>query len=96
MYHLREKQKTIFPLLVDAERPDLAAASLLEGRVIVMVDGSPFCVIAPSSFYKACIHQMTFYESIYRFVFRIIRAVSFIISLFIPALYLCIEMFHSN
>ena len=53
MYHLREKQKTIFPLMVDAERPDLASASLLEGRVLVLVDGSPFVIVAPSNFLQS-------------------------------------------
>lgn len=97
MYHLREKQKTIFPLMVDAERPDLASASLLEGRVLVLVDGSPFVIVAPSNFLQSLHSPDDFYmKTTLASFFRITRGISFFISLFIPAIYLTLEMFHSE
>jgi hypothetical protein len=41
-----------FPQLLDTERPDVAAANLSEGRVVILVDGTPFVLIAPVSFFS--------------------------------------------
>lgn len=39
-----------FPQVQPTERPDKSAAALLEGRVIILVDGSPFSLIVPALF----------------------------------------------
>lgn len=39
-----------FPQIQNTERPDKAVANLLEGRVILLVDGSPFALILPTVF----------------------------------------------
>ena len=41
-----------FPQLLNTERPDVAAACLLEGRVIILIDGTPITLIAPCTFCK--------------------------------------------
>lgn len=38
-----------FPKFRFSERPDTAAASILEGNIIILVDNSPACMILPSS-----------------------------------------------
>ena len=38
-----------FPKFRFSERPDTAAASILEGNIIILVDNSPSCMILPSS-----------------------------------------------
>lgn len=39
--------------LQSTERPDVVAASLLEGRVVILVDATPFVLIAPMNFWSA-------------------------------------------
>ena len=41
-----------FPQIMTTERPDIACSNLLEGRVVILVDGTPFCLIAPISFFS--------------------------------------------
>ncbi len=36
-----------FPQIMSTERPDVACASLLEGRAVILVEGTPFTLIAP-------------------------------------------------
>lgn len=46
-----------FPQIQNTERPDKSVANLLEGRVVILVDGSPFALIAPAVFSQ-------FYQSV--------------------------------
>lgn len=41
-----------FPQIMSTERPDVACASLLEGRAVILVEGTPFTLIAPISFFS--------------------------------------------
>ena len=34
------------------ERPDIACSNLLEGRAVILVEGTPFSLIAPISFFS--------------------------------------------
>src|SRR5690606_25017675 len=40
---------TIFPQVLNTERPDMVVASLLEGRVAILAEGSPFALIVPAT-----------------------------------------------
>ncbi|MBL0386221.1 spore germination protein [Tumebacillus sp. ITR2] len=77
-----------FPQVQNTERPDKAVANLLEGRVIILLDGSPFALILPSVFTQ-------FYQSMEdyseRFIMgsmvRFARLVALVFSLIFPSLY---------
>lgn len=47
---LTSRSGWLFPTMQATERPDIAAAALLEGRVVVIAEGSPVAVIAPQVF----------------------------------------------
>ena len=40
-----------FPQIMTTERPDIACSNLLEGRAVILVEGTPFSLIAPISFF---------------------------------------------
>lgn len=84
-----------FPQVQPTERPDKSIASLLEGRVIILVDGSPFCLIVPALF-NQFFQTMDDYTE--RFVvgslLRMIRLIALLFSLFFPALYVSIISFN--
>lgn len=48
-----------FPQIQVTERPDVVSAALLEGKVSIMLDGTPFCLIAPTTFFPCCNRRRT-------------------------------------
>ena len=47
---VQDETRTIFPTVYNSERPDSVAAALLEGRVAIIVDGTPFVLLVPALF----------------------------------------------
>lgn len=96
-YYLREKQFSIFPLIYDTERPDDVSACLFEGKVAIMMDGSPFILVVPNLFVNNMASMDDFHHHSYSATFfRLIRFISFYISILLPGLYLAIVMYHSE
>ncbi|WP_164821785.1 spore germination protein, partial [Paenibacillus koleovorans] len=85
---IQDNHFTPFPQIQYTERPDKAVASLLEGRVVILVEGSPIALILPTVFAQ-------FYQTIEdyseRFLvvsfIRITRLLALVFSLIFPALY---------
>lgn len=46
---IRDNNASIFPQFIDTERPDRVASALYEGKIAVVVDGSPNALILPAS-----------------------------------------------
>lgn len=84
-----------FPQVQNTERPDKAVANMLEGRVIILLDGSPFALIAPTVFSQ-------FYQTVEdyseRFLMvsfiRLSRLLALVFSLVTPSLYVAIISFN--
>lgn len=80
-----------FPQVQHTERPDKTIATLLEGRVAILVDGSPFALIVPAVFSQ-------FYQTLddysERFLMgsliRLVRMVALLFSLIFPSLYVSV------
>lgn len=45
-----------YPLVRYSERPDVVAAHIMEGRVVIIVDTSPSAIILPTTFFDLCQH----------------------------------------
>lgn len=92
---IEDNHLTPFPQVQYTERPDKVAANLLEGRVAIIVDGSPLVLIAPTVFGQ-------FYQTVEdyteRFVLmsaiRLARLVALVFSLVFPSLYVAIISFN--
>lgn len=82
-----------FPKVRYTERPDSAAASILEGNIVVMVDNSPSVMILPTTFFDFTQEANEFYfPPLIGTYLRVLRIVVFLISLFItPAWYLMVS-----
>ncbi|GAB6099677.1 spore germination protein [Halanaerocella petrolearia] len=84
-----------FPQLQNTERPDKAVGNLLEGRIIIIVDGTPFALIAPAVFDQFYHSPEDYYQRfIIASLIRIIRFIGGAISLVLPALYISLTSFH--
>lgn len=86
-----------FPQVLYTERPDVVSANLLEGRAILMIEGTPFSLIAPVSFFSLFQSQEDYYERFWIGTFiRVLRFLFLAISLFLPSVYVAITTFHQE
>ncbi|WP_240689014.1 spore germination protein [Ammoniphilus sp. YIM 78166] len=86
-----------FPQVLDTERPDVAVANLLEGRVVILVDGTPFVLIAPTTLYSLMQASEDYYQ---RFIIgsmiRWLRYIFILIALHLPSIYVAVLTFHQE
>lgn len=92
---IQDETFTIFPTVYATERPDTSAVRLMEGRVIIIVDGSPFVLIVPTMFahffHSAADYSDRFDIAIF---LRLLRYVSFLVLLLGPSLYIAMTTYH--
>lgn len=94
---IEKENANLFPTIQTTERPDMVAKSLLEGKVAILVDNSPYVLILPvvlNDFFKTM-------EDVYGKSFnvsftRIIRILSFFISLMTPAIYIAMISYNQE
>lgn len=86
-----------FPQIQNTERPDVVCASLLEGKVAIIIDNTPFVLIAPMTFWTGLQAVEDYYErSIYTTFIRFVRYSLFNIALMLPSLYVALSTFHQQ
>ncbi|NLK07485.1 MAG: spore germination protein [Firmicutes bacterium] len=86
-----------FPTLLRTERPDKAAGSLLEGRIVIITEGTPFVLIAPAVFASFLMASEDYYERSWTSSFlRLVRIIAMFISLTLPSFYIAITTFHQE
>jgi len=91
---IQDAKYSPFPTVYNTERPDTAVAGLLEGKVIILVDGTPFVLIIPCLFINF-LHAAEDYYHRWDYGFmRLMRFISYLYSLLAPALYIAITTFH--
>ncbi len=94
---ITEENKTIFPTIMTTERPDKVSAALLKGKIIILIDTSPFAIILPVSLNDFFLQTEDIYsKSINISLTRIIRYLSFFITLLTPAIYIAITTQNQN
>lgn len=93
---LIEKHKwTVFPQMLATERPDRVVGSLLEGRAIILVNGTPFSLIVPTTlslFFNAA--DDYFGRSIITTIIRFVRYWGFVQAISISSLFITLTAFH--
>src|SRR5690606_34052242 len=88
---------TPFPLIQNTERPDSAVSHLLEGKVVILVDGTPHALIAPAVFAQFYYSSEDYYERYMIASFlRWLRLFALIIALLGPAFYIAFVSFHTE
>ncbi|WP_436243270.1 spore germination protein [Paenibacillus sp. LjRoot56] len=86
-----------FPQLLSTERPDVTCGSLLEGRVAILIEGTPFVLIAPTTLFSLFQSAEDYYQ---RFVIstliRWLRYCFMLVSLMLPSIYVALLTFHQE
>lgn len=88
---------SVFETNLFSEKPDVVSGMILEGRVAILVDGSPSVMTTPSLFIETFIssddYSLNYYYASMR---RILRIIGFVLTISIPALYLALVAFHQS
>ncbi|MEA4919402.1 MAG: spore germination protein [Clostridiaceae bacterium] len=79
------------------EKPDVAAARMLEGRVAIVVDGTPFVLTVPMLFVESFQTTEDYYtRPIYASFIRLLRFLAYFITIFAPAIYIALTVFQQE
>ena len=86
-----------FSAVGNTERPDTLCSKLLEGRVAVMMDGSPFAVYVPCLFTDS-FSTVDDYDNLpfYATLNRVLKYFAFIASIILPGFYVATGTFHQE
>ncbi|NMM61732.1 spore germination protein [Clostridium sp. P21] len=88
---------SLFPTVGNTEKPDIAAAKILEGRVAIICDGTPFVLTVPFLFIEPLQSSEDYYSRPYlASIIRILRLLALLISTTLPAFYVALVAFHPN
>lgn len=94
---IEDNENTPFPQVQSTERPDVVTAALYEGRIGIMVDGSPYVLIVPAVLVDFFQGPDDYYSSwITGTSVRFLRLVGMMTSLIMPALYVAVTSFHAD
>ena len=85
------------PQIISTERPDKASNMLFEGRVCIIVNGSPFVLVAPSNIsdFLGSPEDLNLKHQYSNFI-RVLRIVALFITILLPGLYMAITNFHQE
>lgn len=92
---IQDSNLSPFPQILDTERPDRLAFNLLKGKIGIIVEGTPSALLMPIVFGDT-------FESIEDYnqrwiissLIRLLRFVSFYLTIFLPGLYVALVSFH--
>lgn len=88
------RPRSVFKRNGTTEKPDIFSAKVCEGRLGIIVDGSPIAITVPYMITEDFQSAEDYYSNSYRATtIRILRILSLIIGLFLPALYISAQLF---
>ncbi|MCK8489788.1 spore germination protein [Paenibacillus sp. MBLB2552] len=94
---LRDHTLTPFETVGNTERPDAVAGKILEGRVAVLVDGSPFVLTVPYLFVEYFQVSEDYYSNYFFGSFnRIIRYIGEFLAISVPAIYVSLVTYNQE
>lgn len=95
--NILDNKKNPFPTIKISERPDTICAALLNGKIVILVDNSPYALIVPSFLLDFINPASDEYIKPTNISFlKIIRLLSFILSIFVPAYYIAITTYNQE
>lgn len=97
MLHSNGKGLQLFPTVYNSERPDAICSCLIDKRIAILVDGSPFVLVVPALFTDFFKSPEDEYQWFVIGTFsRLLRYFAFVLSLIVPALYIAVTSYHQE
>ena len=95
--YIEEATFLSIPQVVATERPDRVCNALIEGRVAIVVGGSPQVLIVPTTIFDlATSPEDTYLRFPYSLLVRVVRIFAILLAVLSPALFLAIVNFHQE
>lgn len=94
---IQDDSKIAFPQMISTERPDKATTHLLQGRVAILVDGTPYCLIAPGVFidFLSSPEDLNLKHQ-YSNLLKVVRFIATFITLLLPGIYVAVISYHTE
>jgi hypothetical protein len=94
---IEDAPQTPFPTTEETERPDRVAGSLLQGRLAIMIDGAPTCMLVPTQFINFLASAEDYYthHTLTLFI-RLLRHTAFWSALLLPSLYVALLSYNQD
>ena len=94
---IKENTSSTLPEMLSTERTDNAASALLDGKIVVIVNGSPLAIIMPCTFFDllSSAEDRNINSKFSNFL-KLLRLISSLISVLLPGLYIAITNFHEE
>lgn len=95
--YIQDSKFSLFPMIYNTERPDVIAAELLEGKIAILVDGTPLVLTVPVIFSSFLQAAEDYYQNwIISSLIRLLRFFGITLALLMPSLYVAITTFHQE
>ena len=94
---IQDDKRFSFPQIISTERPDKTTNLIFDGRVAIIVNGSPYILIAPATFSDFLLspEDLNLKHQYSNFV-RFLRFAAYIIAILLPGIYMSITNFHQE
>lgn len=94
---LSSHQHTSFPKIISTERPDLVCQSLLNGKICIIVENTPYAIVLPALLVDFLHSPEDNYQKPSNVSFtRILRTLAFFVTLLTPAIYIALTTFNQE
>ncbi len=91
--YIEDRPYSLFPTIQTTERVDRVVGAVLEGKVGILVDNTPFALIAPVTFWELYYAAEDYYHRWpLTILIRMVRLISFFFSLYLPATFIALAV----
>lgn len=94
---IEDKSMMLFPQIISTERPDRVASFLMDGKVALVCEGTPFALAMPITFFDL---YHTSEDSNLRWQYgtflRIVRLIGTLLALLLPGIWTALILFHQE
>ena len=93
--YISDSRLSLFPTVGNSEKCDKLAGKLLEGRIAIFCDGTPYVLTVPYLFIESIQTTDDYYDHAYFATFmRLLRLIALLVSNLLPAMYVALVSFH--
>ncbi|WP_348519810.1 spore germination protein [Bacillus sp. 165] len=93
---LEGESRIFFSLARQTDRIDGVVSALMEGRIVVIIEGIPYAIIAPALFVDFIQGADEYHQNFGRVSNRTVRLVGFLLGIYLPGVFLALEKFHQK
>jgi hypothetical protein len=89
------QKRSLYPTVMITERPDRTVLNISKGKVVILLEGTPFCMVVPAVFYDFMASMEDLYQAFYiRTFLTILRYAGLLISVILPSFYVAIASYN--